>query len=52
MAAQKDIVDGYFPPLGLVTKRASEFNLGECDLLKERIVYLERQLKVRHLNRL
>ena len=48
MAAQKDIVDGYFPPVGLVTKRASEFNLGECDLLKERIIYLERQLKVRN----
>ena len=47
MAAQRDIVDGYFPPVGLVTRRASEFNLGECDLLKERIVYLERQLKVR-----
>ncbi len=46
MAAQKDIVDGYFPPVGLVTRRASEFNLGECDLLKERIVHLERQLKV------
>ncbi|XP_028391029.1 uncharacterized protein LOC114515911 [Dendronephthya gigantea] len=45
MAAQKDIVDGYFPPVGLVTKRASEFNLGEFDLLKERILYLERQLK-------
>lgn len=47
MAAQKDIVDGYFPPVGLVTKRASEFNLGEFDQLKERILYLERQLKVR-----
>lgn len=46
MAAQRDIVDGCFPPVGLVPKRASEFNLGECDLLKERIVYLERQLKV------
>lgn len=46
MSAQKDIVEGYFPPVGLVPKRASEFNLGECDLLKERIVYLERQLKV------
>ena len=47
LAAQRDIVDGCFPPVGLVPKRASEFNLGECDLLKERIVYLERQLKVR-----
>ena len=49
MAAQRDIVDGCFPPVGLVPKRASEFNLGECDLLKERIVYLERQLKVSYL---
>ena len=46
MAAKRDIVDGCFPPAGLVPKRASEFNHGEFDLLQERIVYLERQLKV------
>lgn len=51
MAARRDIVDGCFPPVGLVPKRASEFNLGECDLLKERIVYLERQLKVRVISK-
>ena len=47
MAAQRDMVDGYFPPPGLVPKRANEFNSGEYDLLKERIAFLERQLKVR-----
>ncbi|XP_046851541.1 uncharacterized protein LOC124444902 isoform X3 [Xenia sp. Carnegie-2017] len=45
LAAQKDIVDGCFPPEGLVSKRASEFNHGEIDILKEKIVYLERQIK-------
>lgn len=46
MTAQRDMIDGCFPPAGLVPKRASEFNIGECDLLREKIVYLERQLKV------
>lgn len=51
MAAQRDMIDGYFPPPGLVPKRANEFNSGEYDLLKERIAFLERQLKVRKFPR-